>query len=221
MVLAASLILCGIGCGGGEKPSKTEPNSNTETPASPEDIEKSAAVIKSFITAILKGDDEAAFALLSPKAQEEYKKMNYGFGFPANDQTEFQINAVTPIPGSDNTHFGVFVTMNEKDGEDVIVTLSNWGVRKDFGKFHVVGVVLQGEDQTMELNFEDLVGSREKMQEQARIATAPQNSEIQPPIQNQFAVPPGTVPPNTIPGQNPQQGIGINPQSQGPSAPLR
>lgn len=215
MVVLGVLCITGIGCGK-PKDNKTETPTGSETgaPANTPEGEKSASAVRSFISAMLQGKDDQAFALLSQKAQEEYKKYNRGFAFPANDETEFNITAVSPIEGSDNSLFGVAVTMLEKYADGDKVTESSWGVRNDNGKYCIVGVVLNDADagMTMELNFEDLAGSEAKIrqqmeqmqQQEAKIATAPGETAV--PSQQGIQLPPsqpaGVAPDFQLPPAN-------------------
>lgn|GEM_PF-6277381 len=221
MVIVAVLIFLGAGCNKSTDEKTAPPTGsgnsqpNSQSSGQTPEAEKSAAAVRSFISAMLKGKDEQAFGLLSQKAQEEYKKYNRGFAFPANDETDFVINTVMAIEGSDNTAFGVAVTMTEKYPEGNKVTESSWGVRNENGKYCIVGVILNDEGLMMELNFEDLAGSEAKMkqqmeqiqQEQAKIATAPQEMTL--PVQQQ-----------QIPQQqlgNGNQNLQISPDLQLPS----
>lgn len=215
IVIFSMLILVGTGCGGGDKKENAPetPATNPEQTASPE-MQQSAAVVREFITAILKGYDEQAFSLLSQKAQNEYKRMGRELQFPANDQTQFVINGVAPIAESNNELFGVAVTMREPEGNEIKVTQSSWGVRNENGRFSIIGVVLNDEGMTMELDFEDLAGTEAKMQRlyeqqmqaQGQIATAPQEFQPAPQQQQQQQVP-GTIssPHQQLPPQQPMR----------------
>ena len=214
MVIFSMLILIAVGCGGDKKtetPATETPATNSSETASPE-MQQSAAVVREFITAILKGYDDQAFSLLSQKAQNEYKRLGREFSIPANDQTEFKIDGVAQIPESNNELFGVAVTMTEAEGNDLRVTQWSWGVRNENGKFRIIGFVLNDSGMTMELDFEDLVGSDAKMQKlyeqqmqpQETIATAPQEySAMQQPSSDMIL--PLTPPIQTLPQQQPPQ----------------
>ena len=218
MAIFSMLVLMGTGCGEGD--GKQVPKTSSET-ASPE-MQQSAAVVREFITAILKGYDEQAFTLLSQKAQNEYKSMGREFQFPADDQAEFKIDGVAVIPNSNNELFGVAVTMTEKIGNEVKITESSWGVRNDNGTFCIIGVVMSDDGLTMELDFEDLAGTDAKMQQMReqqmqaleKIATVPQDYTLQPPLQNNMPQQNMPLPPTMSP-----QGELPPPMTQVPANP--
>ena len=181
MLIAVSMII--TGCGGKKEEAKPAPGSATtsETKTTSRDLLPHEKVVRDFINAAFKGDDAAAFALITPTAQEAYKKSGIPFQPPAVDNVKCQITGSNPIEGTPGA-YGVYLTMTEQgeNGTANMVLDCIWGVKKIGNDYRISAVMItEGENVVHSFNFEDPAASLQEYNKAvAQQAGQPQNGQF-------------------------------------------
>ena len=184
MILALTLIV--TGCGGGTKtetpapaPENTEPDANSNDTSGSETARgasvgviqvsgqtshPSQEVVLQFLTEILKGNTPGAFALFTPKAQQEYIATNSSLDPQWFQGMEFRIVGGDVLPNSDGKLFGVHVNM--VSGDEIIPTV--WCVRQIGNEYRIANLMMSlvdedNQNQFVTLDFEDPVGTRTQL----------------------------------------------------------
>ncbi|MCL2346825.1 MAG: hypothetical protein FWC50_01050 [Planctomycetaceae bacterium] len=180
VLVTISMVL--TGCGDKKEEPKPAPTTANR------DLLPHEKVVREFINAAFKGDDAAAFALITPVAQEAYKKSGIPFQPPAIDNVKCQITGSNPIKGMPGA-YGVYLTMTEQgeDGSANMVLDCIWGVKKIGNDYRISAVMInEGENVVHSFNFEDPVAS---LQEYNKAVAAQQTA--QPQAQPQAGQPAG------------------------------
>ena len=107
-------------------------------------------VVTKFLEEIGNGNDKEAFALFTPKAQEEYRKNNLSLHSGLFQGMTFRVTGSAEMPG--NNFDSVFVEM--KLGNDL--TDSVWGVRKIGDEYRIAFMMMtQDNSELLTLDFEN------------------------------------------------------------------
>jgi hypothetical protein len=212
ILIASAMLIAVTGCG--EKKSGEKPADNSTTTTNNVKVRElfpQEKVVQQFINATAKRDREAAFALLTPTAQQAYSKD--GFSLDQNFQdTQCQITGSQPITQGDDSHYGVFVTIFGKDNGETYQFDTVWGVRKNGNEYRIAGLVIKDEDLgEIALDFEKPAQSRETLNQAmsqesaghpaATANTATPSNAAAPTITSPLQTP--IVQPNPNPPQHP------------------
>ncbi|MDR1494260.1 MAG: hypothetical protein LBT05_16315 [Planctomycetaceae bacterium] len=201
ILLAFTMILTGCGKKSAEKPTENQeasPSGQT-TSVKTRELFPHEKVVQQFINATAKRDREAAFALLTPTAQQAYSKAGFSLdqGF---HNTQCQITGSQPITPGDVSHYGVFVTIFGKDVDKMYQFDTVWGVRKNGNEYRIAGLMIKDEQAgEITLDFENPKQSQETLQQAITEETAA-NANPQTP-----AIPPFQTPIQPSPQQQPEQ----------------
>ncbi|MDR1384619.1 MAG: hypothetical protein LBJ67_12370 [Planctomycetaceae bacterium] len=223
LLLAFATIFIGCGKKNAETPAGNQgsTSSGQTTSVQMRELFPQEKVVQQFINATAKRDREAAFALLTPTAQQAYSKE--GFSLDQNFQgTQCRITGSQPITPGDDSHYGVFVTIFGNDNGETYQFDTVWGVRKNGNEYRIAGLMIKDEQAgEIMLDFENPKQSQETLQ-QAMTAEAAANANPQaaasiPPFQTPLQPNPQQQQPN--PQQQPEQSSG--PIAQPTTQPVR
>lgn len=144
-----------IGCGGtqsasSESSSPTEAVADVSTPPHP-----AASTVHDFMTAMLRGEDEAIRSLLTPTARQKGEEKGIPFAPPASDTATFRVDRTTP-QGENGAYVHTTLTdldeMGRPESAEII-----WIVALGSEGWRVAGAAValfEGQEPTV-INFED------------------------------------------------------------------
>ncbi len=149
-LVALVLVVTGItGCGKGE-PEKQPAES---APAAAKPLHPAGQAAHDFMTAVVKGDIDAATALLSPKSIEQFESQGIGFVNPGLGAAKFRIGEVE---AETNDQAIVQCLLKGIDGESAAEEVICWSMRKVDNRWFVSGISFFDGDQRMTRDFENL-----------------------------------------------------------------
>jgi len=200
ILLALALIVTGCGDGGKTPPTKSEPSTpptsgQTTSPAVNGNTSQSMTshpsqeVVRQFLLHMNSNNDQGAFALLTPFAQEEYRKSGTILEPKEFQDMTYRITGSAPLLEVDPNCFGVYVDM--VSGDELFDTI--WCVRKIGDSYRIANLMVNYDGEMDVLDFEDPVAIR-KAKAKAENWVDPQPSNMPQP-QTPLQYPPQTAQP--------------------------
>lgn len=189
ILLALSLVV--TGCGGGDKKDPTPDNNASSGNSTARAVQTtgttshpSQEAVMKFLEEMLGNNVQNAFALLTPKAQQEYAKANAGLNPAYFTDMKFRITGGDAMPETDDSVFAVYVDATTEEDDEVIETV--WCVRKIGNEYRIASLMMNYDGQFLPLDFEDPQGTRQTGAEllQASDMTVPPQNQM---TQNQTA----------------------------------
>ena len=189
MLLALTLIV--TGCGGGKKadtpsPGTQTPDEKATPPSAPQTsgvtAHPSQEVVRQFLLAMVQENTKEAFALFTPKAQEEYRKTGAKLDPEVFHGMAFHITGGDEVPDAGVGFYAVYVDIvNEGELIDAV-----WGVRKIGNEYRIANLMMNFGGDFVKINFEDPAGTLSAL---AGEFNEQQPSMNQVPIMNQPTMP--------------------------------
>lgn len=169
MLLALTLIV--TGCGDGKKTdtpvpgnitpgeTTTEPSTQGETTASQTSsatLHPAQEAVRQFLSAMVREDTRVAFALFTPKAQEEYQKTGSTLDPAVFQGMTFRITGGDEMKDAGIGFYAVYVDIvNDDELIDAV-----WGVRQIGNEYRIANLMMSFDGDVMALDFEDPAGTR-------------------------------------------------------------
>ena len=167
MLLALTLIVTGCSGGDQKKPAAKEPTPpgattepshvDTTTPQNTSvTLHPAQEAVRQFLSAMVREDTRTAFALFTPKAQEEYQKTGSALDPEVFQGMTFRITGGDEMKDAGVGFYAVYVDMvNEGELIDAV-----WGIRKIGSEYRIANLMMSFDGDVMALDFEDPAGTR-------------------------------------------------------------
>ena len=148
-LVALALVVTGItGCGKDETEKPVEP-----APAAAKPLHPAGQAAHEFMTAVVKGDIDAATALLSPKSIEQFKAQGIGFVNPGLGAAKFRIGELEALSEDEAI---VQCLLKGIEGETAAEEVICWSMRKVDDRWYVSGISFYDGTQRITSDFENL-----------------------------------------------------------------
>lgn len=171
IVFALAMIVV-PGCGGdNEKKAQPANTESTETPSTNGSGEGAARTllypyekaVQQFLVEAGKGNNQGAFALITPAAQKAYSETKTDFEAQLFQGTVNRITGSDPLQEGNDEYFGVYVDITATEMDPPLQFETVWGVRKIGTEFRIANIMVnldESAEEVLHLNFEDPVGTR-------------------------------------------------------------
>lgn len=149
LVALALVVTATTGCGKGN--SDTPPAE--QAPAAAKPLHPAGQAAHDFMTAVVKGDINAATALLSPKSIEQFEAQGIGFVNPGIGTAKFRIGEV-----ADESEDRAIVQclLQGLEGENSPEEVICWSMRRVQDRWYVSGISFFDGAQRIDRDFENL-----------------------------------------------------------------
>ncbi len=158
-LVALTLGLILVGCGGNSEESPQRSSDNAPEQASADDAtDQPTRIVSQFLDRVRRGgDDSAAGELLTKLAQQEMTRIGRPLQLPGSPDTTYDVRKAFPVPGEDDAMWVHTILSEPNESGQPLQYEVVWTLRQEIHGWRISGFVIDQGDQLepLQIDFEN------------------------------------------------------------------